>query len=185
MGFFSWLKGILFGGMPQRKPQIVRPVAPSGPPPRPVAATPLPPQKPAAPVPRKTAGYTSEEFAPISANELRDRSKSSEVATSPWWGRIDTIPPGDDERTKLIDRALVTRGYLTPEQLVEIHRVGDLMLLKKGDQAGLRAAGDRAVAQTKEERAVLKAEKKRQAEERKRAHAEAVARRKATDIIFL
>src|SRR6185503_10860190 len=132
-----------------------------------------------------TASYTSEEFAPISAKELKDRSKTSEVANSPWWGRIDTIPPGDDERTKLIDRALVTRGYLTPEQLVEIHRVGDLMLLKKGEQAGLRATADRAVAQSKEERAARKAEKKRQAEERKRAHAEAVARRKASDILFL
>jgi RNA-directed DNA polymerase len=186
MGFFGWLKDLFFGGMPQKKPGIVRPVAPKGPPPRPVAATPTFPPKPAAPpVPRKEANYTSDEFAPISAKELKDRSKSSEVANSPWWGRIDTIPPGDDERTKLIDRALVTRGYVTPEQLVEIHRVGDLMLLKKGDQAGLRAAGERAVAKSKEERAALKAEKKRQAEERKRAHAEAVARRKATDIVFL
>lgn len=181
MGFFSWLKSILFGGMPERKPVPVRPP----PAPRPGAPPPPKPSAPPAPVPRKAANYAAEEFAPISAKELREKSKTSEVSTSPWWGRTDTIPPGDDPRTKLIDRALVTRGYLTPEQLVEIHRVGDLMLLKKGDQAGLRAVADRAVAQSKEERAALKAEKKRQAEERKRAHALAVAQRKASDILFL
>jgi RNA-directed DNA polymerase len=182
MGFFSWLKVLLFG-----EPVFPKPAAPPPRPgvraPAPLPAKPAPP--PAAPVPRKGANYEAEEFAPISAKELREKSKSSEVANSPWWGRTDTIPPGDDPRTKLIDRALVTRGYLTPEQLVEIHRVGDLMLLKKGDLAGLQAVASRAVARSKEERAALKAEKKRQAEERKRAHAEAVAQRKAADIIFL
>ncbi|HLY11466.1 MAG TPA: reverse transcriptase family protein [Planctomycetota bacterium] len=132
-----------------------------------------------------TATYASEEFAPISSRDLQDQSKSGEVATSPWWGRTDTIPPGDDVRTKLIDRALVTRGYLTPEQLVEIHRVGDLMLLKTGDQAMLRVQADRAVQQAKEDRAARKAAKKREAEERRRARAEAVARRKAVEIDFL
>jgi RNA-directed DNA polymerase len=174
MGFFQWLKVLLFG-----EPVFPTPPAPA---PRPSPPRPAPT---AAPVPRKEANYSSEEFEPISNQELREKSKTSEVANSPWWGRTDTIPPGDDPRTKLIDRALVTRGYLTPEQLVEIHRVGDLMLLKKGDAAGVRAAADRAVVQSKEDRAALKAEKKRQAEERKRARAEAVAKRKANDIIFL
>src|SRR6185436_14786307 len=132
MGFFSWLRELLFGGLPQKKAVEVRPAAPrfpapAPPPVRPVAAT---PGKPAAPLPRAQASYASEEFAPISDKELRQKSKGSEVATSPWWGRTDTSPPGDDVRTKLIDRALVTRGYLTPEQLVAIHKVGDLMLLK-------------------------------------------------------
>lgn len=175
MGFFRWLRDLFFGGLPERKAVIVRPPARF-----PAAPKPAP-----APGPRMTANYTAEEFAPISDKELRQKSKASEVATSPWWGRTDTIPPGDDARTKLIDRALVTRGYLTPEQLVEIHRVGDLMLLKKGDEGMLRSIADRAVAKSKEERAALKAEKKRQAEERKRVHAEEVARRKASDIVFL
>src|SRR6185436_19637516 len=187
MGFFSWLKEIFFGGMPPKKAVEVRPVAPRfpAPPPPPAAGAVKPAAAPPAPLPRTQASYEAEEFAPIADKELRQKAKSSEVANSPWWGRTDTIPPGADARTKLIDRALVTRGYLTPEQLVEIHRVGDLMLLKKGDQSMLRVQAERAVQQTKEERAALKAEKKRQAEERKRAHADAVAKRKASDIIFL
>lgn len=181
MGFFSWLKEIFFGGMPQRKAVEVRPAAPRFPP-RPPAPVPV---KPAGPPPPVRTDYAAEEFTPISDQELRRKAKGSEVANSPWWGRTDTIPPGDDVRTKLIDRALVTRGYLTPEQLAEIHRVGDLMLQKKGDHTLLKLQADRAVAQSKEERAALKAEMKRRSEERKRVHAEAVSRRKARDILFL
>src|SRR5689334_21191119 len=119
MGFFSWLKDLFFGGLPQKKTVEVRPPVP--------LARPGPTfTKPAGGPPPIRTDYAAEEFAPISDKELRDKSKAKEVATSPWWGRTDTIPPGDDVRTKLIDRALVTRGYLTPEQLVEIHRVGDL-----------------------------------------------------------
>lgn len=191
MGFFGWLKEIFFGGMPKRSAPP-RALPPSFHGPKPKAAAPVPsptfskpPPPKAAPTPRKTATYTSEDFAPISARDLREQSKAPEVASSPWWGRTDTIPPGDDARTKLIDRALVTRGYLTQEELVQIHRVGDQMLLKKGDQALLRVQAERAVKQGKEERAARKAEMKRLAEERKRAHAEAVARRKATEIDFL
>jgi retron-type reverse transcriptase len=188
MGFFRWLKEILFGGLPQRaaaRPRLPSSASPSAPA-RPASPPPAPaPTKPAPSAPRPTADYASEDFTPISAKELREKSKLSEVATSPWWGRTDTIPPGDDLRTKLIDRALVTRGYLTPEQLVAIHKVGDLMLLKTADDAVLRQEARRAVAASKEERAARKAEKKRQAEERRQARAAAVARRKATEIGFL
>ena len=48
---------------------------------------------------------------------------------------MDTIPPATDERTLLIDRTLVAYGLLTPEELVEIHKIGDQMLEIKGDLA--------------------------------------------------
>jgi retron-type reverse transcriptase len=190
MGLFDWIKEIFFGGLPERKALPVRPPAPLPPQPvRPAAPQGFTPSRPApakpAPAPRPQASYDAAEFLPISDRELRTQAAGSEVANSPWWGRTDTIPPGDDARTKLIDRALVTRGYLTPEQLAEIHRVGDLMLLQKGDAAMLRQEAERAVQRSKEERAALKAEKKRQAEERRRKHAEQVAQRKASDIVFL
>ncbi len=175
MGFFGWLKEILFGGVP-RRPEIVRPA---------------PPPKPAglAPAPAKAAGppgaYDAGDFLPISQKELREKAAAGEVASSPWWGRTDTIPPGGDARTRLIDRALVTRGYLTPEQLAEIHRVGDLMLLKRGDDSLARQEAAQAVRRMKEERAAVKARKKREAEERRQARAAAVAERRAGDIVFL
>lgn len=179
MGFFDWIRNLLFGGPPAR-PIVPRPLPPGFF----KRAVPGPTWKEPA-TPRKTAEYSALEFTAISDRELREKSKTTEVATSPWWGRTDTIPPGDDLRTKLIDRALVTRGYLTPEELVEIHRVGDLMLIKKGDEGILRVEAERVVQAKKEERAARKAEAKRQAEERKRSRAEAVARRKAAEIDFL
>jgi len=182
MGLFDWIRNLFTGGLPG-KPAAPKGLPPSFHGPKPKAF--VPPPKPAPPAPRRTANYASEEFAPISTKELREQSKTKEVATSPWWGRTDTIPPGDDVRTKLIDRALVTRGYLTPEQLVEIHRVGDLMLLKKGDEGLLRAQAQRAVQQSKEDRAARKAEMKRLASEREQARKAAVARRKAVEIDFL
>lgn len=189
MGLFDWLKKFLFGGSPEPA-QIFRPARPPAvpfPSPDRRLATPAraaSPPKPAAPR-RPGASYDAADFLPISDKELREKSASRESWSSSWWGRTDTIPPSEDPRTKLIDRALVTRGYVTPDELVEIHRVGDLMLQKKGDEGMVRQEAERAVAHRKEERAAIKAERKRQAEERKRARAEAVARRRATDIIFL
>ncbi len=169
MGLFDWLKGLFSGGLPPAK-------------------------KPAPPPPsadqlirsvRQHPSYEPGEFAPISAKELKTASGTSEVKTSPWWGRTDTIPPGDDPRTKLIDRALVTRGYLTPEQLVDIHTVGDQMLAHRADQQLLRHEAAAAVRRRKEEREAFKAAKKREAQARKEKHAAEVAQRKATDIVFL
>ena len=140
MGFFEWLKGLFFGGAPAPKPMASpRPLLPKPLPPKPLPPkeSDLPESKPAAP-PLPKASYEAEEFLPISRKELKKGAATDEVRTSPWWGRIETIPPAGDARTQLIDRALVTRGYLTPAQLVEIHRVGDLMLQYKGDESLVR-----------------------------------------------
>ena len=39
--------------------------------------------------------------------------------SNPWFGRRDLIPPDQDTRTLMIDRAMVTHGLLTPEELVQ------------------------------------------------------------------
>src|SRR6185295_13303868 len=74
---------------------------------------------------------------------------------------------------------------LTPEDLVELHKVGDEMARLKPDLAQAATQAQQAVTQDKEARAALKKKKKEEAAERKRLHAEGVAKRKATDIIFL
>ncbi len=95
----------------------------------------------------------------------------------------------DDPRTKLIDRAMVTQGLLSPEQLQRIHEVGALLdtvrptMAIVDQQATL--SGQTAVEADREARARLKAKKKEQATERKRLRAEAIADRKANDIVFL
>jgi retron-type reverse transcriptase len=107
------------------------------------------------------------------------------VRSNPWWGRLDTIPPASDERTLLIDRSLVAYGLLKPEDLVEIHKIGDQMLEHTSDRAIAAEMANAAVQASEADRKRRKEQKKAEAAERKRKHAEGVAQRKATDIIFL
>ena len=98
------------------------------------------------------------------------------------------IPVGD-ERTRLINRALLTNNLLTPEQLAEITRVAeDYERMRKGVAAVEQAAaqaGETAVVADREAQARIKVQKKAEAAERRRQQQEAVAHRKATDIVFL
>jgi RNA-directed DNA polymerase len=101
------------------------------------------------------------------------------------FGRRDLIPPVSDPRTLLVDRAMVGFGFITPEDLAEIHKLGEQMDTVRPDLALAAVQADEAVRRDKEERAALKARKKAEAAERKRLHTEAVALRKKTDIVFL
>ncbi|HJL17167.1 MAG TPA: reverse transcriptase family protein [Sandaracinaceae bacterium LLY-WYZ-13_1] len=125
----------------------------------------------------------------LSPAELRARALNIQPWRTAWIGRVDVIPPASDERTALVDRGLVLRGFFTEEEIAEIHRIGDLWLEHR-DAARLAKAkaakdADEAIAQLRRQAAERKAKKRAEAAERKRKHAEAVARRKATDIIFL
>jgi retron-type reverse transcriptase len=134
----------------------------------------------------KTLNLDASQFTPISAEDaLRAAETSTTIRNNPWWGRRDTIPPASDDRTLLIDRTLVVYGLLTPEDLVEIHRIGDQMLELRGDIAIAHRQAQEAVQASEAERKRIKEQKKAEAAERKRKHAEAVAHRKATDINFL
>jgi retron-type reverse transcriptase len=101
------------------------------------------------------------------------------------FGLRSQIPPATDPRTLLIDKALVAHGLLTPEELVEIHRLGDAMDEVKPALENVHARAEHVVRQSIEEKNRLKEQKKAAAAERRRLHAEAVARRRATDIIYL
>ena len=152
---------------------------PAPPSPPPVRVQPAPPKP-------KLLNLDASQFAPISSGDaLAQARASTTVRSNPWWGRLDTIPPASDERTLLIDRSLVAYGLLQPEDLVEIHKIGDQMLEISGDHALAAEQARAAVNASLAERKRLKEEKKAASAERKRKHAEDVALRKATDIIFL
>ncbi len=133
------------------------------------------------------AGLDASKFAPIARGEIVGTAKrlGRPLWSNPWFGRRDLIPPADDTRTLLIDRAMVGQGLLTPDELVHIHKVGAEMDRVRPDLAHAALAADQAVARSKDEREALKQQKKREAAERKRLKAQAVARRRQTDIIFL
>ena len=200
MGLFDFLKRML-SGQPKRPPQSRRQSSGNAIPPPTVnvftstspagsvqtRVAPLP--TPTAPPARRedqTLALDASQFAPISSSAATSAARASEtLLNNPWWGRLDTIPPATDERTLLIDRTLVAYGYLSSEDLVEIHKIGDQMLAIKGDRALADIEARAAVAASDAERQRIKAEMKAAAAERKRLHIEGVKQRKATDIIFL
>jgi len=206
-GFFKSLKRLMGGDAPAQSGRAPGPAA--GPPPLPgPPQAPAPPSSPAlrfapappsaAPPPPRTKlreqpapvmleGLDGNPFAPLDDDEVKRRmSKLGRPSWSnPWFGRRDLIPPADDPRTSLIDRAMVAHGLLTPEDLTEIHAVGVEMDEVRPDLEQAHRAADAAVQKSKAEREAIKRQKKAEAAERKRQHAEAVARRKATDIVFL
>jgi RNA-directed DNA polymerase len=149
------------------------------------------PVPPARPWTQKTgstlSGLDASKFAPITRGEILAAAGSAGAAlrSGAWFGRRDLIPPDYDTRTLLIDRAMVTQGLLTPEELVHIHKIGAEMDRVRPDIAHAAQMADAAVARSQAEREALKQQKKQEAAERKRLHTEAVARRKQTDIVFL
>jgi retron-type reverse transcriptase len=142
---------------------------------------------PVIPTPRQL-DLNAADFLPIAREDLKEQAQDVR-RWGPWFGRRDLIPPADDPRTKLIDRALVTHGLLTPEQLVDIHRVGAEMERLRPSletmQQKVALAGEAAVQADRERRAQIKAQKKAEAAARKKGRESAIARRRATDIVFL
>jgi retron-type reverse transcriptase len=134
-------------------------------------------------------GLDAADYLPITRAEIKEAAKGRNLLVNPWFGRRDMIPPSDDPRTQLIDRAMVTQGLITPEQLAEIHAVGAEMDRVRPTTASIEhratMTGEAAVQADREARAELKARKKAEAAERRRVRAEAVARRKVEDIVFL
>lgn len=133
--------------------------------------------------------YTAPDILALSPEEWRRRALRIVPWRTAWIGRTDTIPPQSDERTALIDRGLVLNGKLTEPELAEIHQVGDLWLhfheRVKLAKSRAEEAGREAVEARKRERALLVAKKKAESAERRRLRAEAVVRRRETDIVFL
>ena len=136
-----------------------------------------------------TLNFDASDFLPINRSELLAAAKKLTLWGNPWFGRRDIIPPANDDRTKLIDRAMVTQGILTPAQLNEIHRIGAEMDHFRPTQliveAQARAAGADAVAADKARKEELKRVKKAEAEERRKQRRLEIELRKLNDIVFL
>jgi retron-type reverse transcriptase len=186
----SWLRRIAKWLTGEVEPGWVGEAVPA----RPSGAAPSPEADPyfseaAGPVVKKSFGLDAGALLPITRAEIKEAAQGQSLFANPWFGRRDMIPPADDPRTELIDRAMVTQGLLTPEELVEIHRVGDEMERARPSLEGIAheaaLAGGLAVEADHEARARLKARKKQEAAERTSERAAAIAHRRATDIVFL
>ncbi len=182
MGLFGWLKRVLFG-LP---PNSLSPDGSAGSPGERSAQ--VSPGRSSATRPASTdlSQLEAPQFAPINDAELRSGLKSLGSAwRSPWFGRRDRIPPASDPRTELIDRAMVGQGLITAEELAEIHRIGAAMDEIRPDLAHAAEQASAAVLKNREEREARRREKKAEAAQRRAERAEQIAKRRATDIVYL
>lgn len=183
MGLFDWLRQVLGGSSERRMPAQPRPSAPV----QPARGTaPAVRPQPKRPEPRRL-NLDAAQFTPLSDEDVKSRAKGMgrPLWTNPWFGRRDLIPPTSDARTLLIDRGMVGHGLITPEELAEIHKVGEEMDRVRPDLALAKEMADQAVQRSEEERKAIKEQKKAEAAARKKQHAEQVALRKQTDIVYL
>jgi retron-type reverse transcriptase len=186
MTFLGWLLRLLLG-----EPEPRRPVSFNAPA-RPATRTPSPPGTTAtttrAGPPQRRSGpkpVDAGQFTPLTRDQALRQAKGLRNRWGAWFGRRDMIPPVSDPRTEIIDRAMVGQGFITPEELAEIHTIGDEMLRLRPDLGGAHVIAQEVVQQSKEERARLMQQKQAESAEKKRRRAEAVVHRRATDIVFL
>ena len=143
------------------------------------ATRPAPPKDP----------YDAGGILSLTKEEHRARALRIVPWRTAWIGRVDVIPPQSDERTALIDRGLELRGFLTREQLAEIHRVGDLWLRHK-DAARLaetlaHKSLQAALEAERQKKTLAREAKKKASADRKAKRAEEIAARRLHDIIHL
>lgn len=128
------------------------------------------------------------QFLPITNKEMKAEAKDIR-GFDPWAGRRSVIPPASDPRTSLIDRAMITHGFLTPEQLLEMHRVGEAwdqyQTVFEAIHRRAQASGEAAVRADRQAREQIKAQKKAESAARKRKRADQIAHRRQNDIVFL
>jgi retron-type reverse transcriptase len=197
MAFWDFLAKLLGPGKkPESSPVTISTPPPPSASPAPIASSPEPVVSPVPAVPPPTATPVAEtgpkagDFLPIQRDDLLKQGE--EVRRTTGWmffGRRDIIPPTSDPRTLLIDRGMVTQGFLKPDELAEMHRVGDEhakhanRLQQITIEAGKTA--DQAVEADRAARAAIKARKKAESLARRQKLAEDIAVRKATDIRFV
>ncbi len=134
----------------------------------------------------RTLNLDAGQFTPLNAQEVKKQASGLRWNwMSVNFDRRDQIPSAAEPRTALIDRALVGQGLLTPEQLVAIHEAGAQMAILRPALAGAQTIASNAVLADAVERRARKEHKKAEAEARRREHAAQVARRRATDIVYL
>ena len=193
MAFWDFVEKLIGSGKkadgPGAAPTVPPPPSASEPPV--LSGTPAPPPAPVSPLPPpRVEGAKASDFLPIRRDDLLKQGEEARRTTG-WmfFGRRDLIPPTHDPRTLLIDRGMVTQGFLDPDRLAEMHRVGDehAVHANRLQQIAVEAgkSAEQAVEADRAARAAIKARKKAESAYRHQKRAEEIAHRKATDITFV
>ncbi|QDV41177.1 Reverse transcriptase (RNA-dependent DNA polymerase) [Stieleria neptunia] len=129
-------------------------------------------------------GLDASRFQPLTPSEALDATAQPGWQTA-YWDPLNVIPSTHLPRIRVIDQTMVGMGLIDADELAEIHDIGQRMSKFRTDYHVIADAGQQAVDQSQAARDARKQEMKKRAAERKQAHQQAVAHRKATDIVFL
>ncbi|PQO40833.1 reverse transcriptase family protein [Blastopirellula marina] len=142
---------------------------------------------PSSPQPRPEStlsGLDASRFQPLTQDEAMESTSQPGWRTA-YWDPLNVIPSASLPRIRVIDQTMVGMGLIDAEELAEIHDIGEQMAQFRTDYHVIQHAGQAAVQAARNARDARKAEMKRLAAERKQQRQQAVAQRKATDIVFL
>ncbi|GAB5406267.1 MAG: hypothetical protein Aurels2KO_44980 [Aureliella sp.] len=131
-----------------------------------------------------TDGLDASNFQPLSQSEALSLTKGTDWKSA-YFDSLNTIPPKDLPRIRVIDRTMVGMGLISDEELAEIHRVGAEMSQYRTDASAVYAAGQSAVQAARQERQRLREAKRAAAAQKRQEYARQVAERRATDITYL
>lgn len=139
---------------------------------------------PSPPASGSLAGLDLGKFTPLSTADALAETQTADWRSA-YLDSMSVIPPEDLPRIRVIDRTMVGLGLISEKELSEIHEVGREMDQFSNWQQAIDTSARQAVARSRQERQRIKDQKKLEAEQRKQAHAKAVAHRRATDIVYL
>lgn len=130
------------------------------------------------------SGLDTDKFAPLSVDEALHASGTADWRSA-YYDSLHVIPPADLPRIQVIDRTMVGLGLISEDELAEIHDVGREMAAYRNEHEYLRAAADRAVAESRNARLERRKQKKAESAARHKARQKAIAERRARGIDFL
>ncbi len=134
--------------------------------------------------PGPLAGLETNKFSPLTTDQALAATGQADWQSA-YFDSTSVIPPDSLPRIQVIDRTMVGLGLISEKELVEIHDIGREMDQYRSESSAAYTAGQRAVQRSRDERDRRKSERREAAAARKQARAEAVAHRRATDIVYL
>ena len=161
-------------------PAVNPPQSPTAPPlAQPIGRSSAPPQA------QSIEGLDTDKFRPLTVEQATEMVDQTASFRSAFLDPLNVIPDENLPRIQVINRTMIGLGLISAEDLARIHEVGKEMDELRGTERGFARAGEAAVQRSRQERERIRAQKKKEAEDRRERRAQEINERRRTDIVFL
>lgn len=130
------------------------------------------------------SGLDTDKFAPMTVDDAIAATANADWKSASFDSRA-VIPHPSLPRVQVIDLTMVGMGLISEQELAEIHDIGEKMGQFRSDTEFVAITGERAIAESREDRQRRKEQRKADAEAGRDLRREQVTQRRATDIVFL